>query len=175
MIRFQAKLLRPIEGEGWLFFRLPKAASDQLSTRSMTSVEGTLNGIAFQTALKPDGEGGHWMKVEGELLRSGEFRSGVQVDVEMEQMLQEPEPEVPSDLQEALDAAPAAMAVWMDITPIARRDWIQWITSGKKAETRGIRIGKAMDMLAHGKRRACCFDRSGIYSKGFSCPVAAGD
>jgi hypothetical protein len=28
-------------------------------------------------------------------------------------------------------------------------------------------------MLASGKRRACCFDRSGIYSKAFSAPKAA--
>ena len=35
-----------------------------------------------------------------------------------------------------------------------------------------LRIGKACDMLAKGKRRVCCFDRSGMYSKSMSCPVA---
>jgi hypothetical protein len=63
--------------------------------------------------------------------------------------------------------------VWADITPIARRDWIQWITSAKQAQTRARRIGNACDMLAGGKRRVCCFDRSGYYSNALRAPRAA--
>src|SRR5690606_26109664 len=73
----------------------------------------------------------------------------------------EPEPRVPVDVRRALAANPAAKATWADITPVARRDWIHWITSGKKAETRVKRIDTACDKLASGMRRACCFDRSG--------------
>ena len=60
----------------------------------------------------------------------------------------------------------------MDITAVARRDWIQWIESAKREETRLKRIETACDMLANGKRRPCCFDRAGMYSKSLSCPVA---
>ena len=70
------------------------------------------------------------------------------------------------DLRKALAADPAAKETWGDITAVARRDWIQWVTSGKKAETRVKRIASGCDMLASGKRRACCFDRSGMYSRG---------
>ena len=77
------------------------------------------------------------------------------------------------DVSEAAAGASAkARAAWSDITPVARRDWIHWMTSGKRAETRGIRIEKACDMLAKGKRRPCCFDRSGMYSGSLGCPVA---
>jgi hypothetical protein len=86
---------------------------------------------------------------------------------------QEPEPKVPADLQKALAAAlPKAREVWSDITPVARRDWIHWIVSPKQAETRARRIKTACDMLTKGKRRPCCFDRSGMYDKSLSCPVA---
>lgn len=85
----------------------------------------------------------------------------------------EPEPALPADLQQALADHPAARTTWDDITPLARRDWIFWITSGKKAETRSKRIHTACDMLASGKRRACCFDRSGMYSKALSAPKVA--
>ncbi|MBP6797828.1 MAG: YdeI/OmpD-associated family protein, partial [Luteimonas sp.] len=64
---------------------------------------------------------------------------------------------------------------WEDITPVARRDWIHWVTSGKKAETRAKRIGTACDKLASGQRRACCFDRSGMYSKGNMGPPQAAE
>src|SRR3546814_10977139 len=77
-----------------------------------------------------------------------------------------PEPKVPADLRKALAANPAAKATWTDITPVARRDWIAWIISGKKAETRVKRIDPACDQLASGMRRACCFHRSGLYSRG---------
>jgi hypothetical protein len=85
----------------------------------------------------------------------------------------EPEPRVPTDLRRALATAPKARALWFDITPIARRDWIHWITSAKRPETRVRRIGNACEMLAAGKRRVCCFDRSGIYSKSLRAPKAA--
>src|SRR3546814_17368350 len=67
-----------------------------------------------------------------------------------------------------------AKATWTDITPVARRDWIAWIISGKKAETLVKRIDTACDKLASGMRRACCFDRSGMYSQGnMGAPEAA--
>jgi len=98
---------------------------------------------------------------------------GDTVTLEVTPVAEEPEPRVPPDLRKALTASPAALAQWSDITPVARRDWIHWITSGKQAETRVRRIANACGMLASGKRRACCFDRSGIYSKDFSAPTPA--
>ena len=86
---------------------------------------------------------------------------------------EEPEPKVPADLRKALGADSKARALWSDITPIARRDWIHWIVSAKRPETRARRIDNACAMLANGKRRVCCFDRSGFYSQSFSSPKAA--
>jgi hypothetical protein len=60
--------------------------------------------------------------------------------------------------------------VWQDITTKARADWILWITTAKKADTRARRIANACDMLATGKRRVCCFDRSGIYGGNIKAP-----
>jgi hypothetical protein len=52
-------------------------------------------------------------------------------------------------------------------------DWIHWITSARQPATRSKRIADACDMLASGKRRVCCFDSSGHYSKTFAAPEAA--
>jgi uncharacterized protein YdeI (YjbR/CyaY-like superfamily) len=80
---------------------------------------------------------------------------------------------VPADLRKALAAARKARAWWSDITPIARRDWIGWITFAKQAETRTRQIKNACSMLTAGKRRTCCFDRSGLHDKSLSAPKAA--
>jgi uncharacterized protein YdeI (YjbR/CyaY-like superfamily) len=64
---------------------------------------------------------------------------------------------LPADLRKSLLATPRALSVWQDITPLARNEWICWVTSGKKAETRGIRISKALSKLSGGMRRPCCW------------------
>ena len=64
---------------------------------------------------------------------------------------------VPADLREALISSSRALAVWEDITPLARNEWICWVTSGKKAETRNIRIEKALSKMKGGMRRPCCW------------------
>jgi len=99
--------------------------------------------------------------------------AGDVVTLEIAPAREEVEPKVPADLRNALAAAPKARALWSDITLIARRDWIHWIVSAKQPETRARRIKNACAMLAAGKRRVCCFDRSGFYSKSLSSPKAA--
>jgi uncharacterized protein YdeI (YjbR/CyaY-like superfamily) len=64
---------------------------------------------------------------------------------------------LPKDLQKAIISTPTARAVWEDITPLARNEWICWVVSGKKMETRGIRIKKTLSKLKSGMRRPCCW------------------
>lgn len=174
-VSFKAKLLQPAvpKGANWAFVVLPAQASAKLPTRSMVTVDGTLDNHPFQSTLEPDGQGNHWLKLDKPLIDVAGVVAGDTVVLVMVPVEVEPEPRVPPDLRNALAAHPAARATWDDITPLARRDWIHWITSGKKAQTRERPIATSCDMLASGKRRACCFDRSGIYSKAFSAPKAA--
>jgi hypothetical protein len=174
-IRFSAKLFQPSTAKpvDWTFLTLPTEASAKLPSRGMTTVEGAFNGVPFQASLQPDGQGGHWLKVDRKLREAAGAQAGDVVSLEIAPVVEEPEPDVPADLRKALAAAhPKARAVWSDITPVARRDWIHWIESAKREETRLKRIETGCDMLAKGKRRPCCFDRSGMYAKSLSCPVA---
>lgn len=175
-VRFEAKLLRPA-GEPratWTFLLLPKAASAKMPSRGMTTVEGRLNGKAFRANLEPDGNKGHWLKVPRTLATAAGAKPGDVVAVELAPSSEQLELPLPADLKKALAAAPAAArASWEATTPAARRDWVQWIISARTPETRARRIANACDMLAGGKKRVCCFDRSGFYSKEFSAPEAA--
>ncbi|PIQ77327.1 hypothetical protein COV82_05075 [Candidatus Peregrinibacteria bacterium CG11_big_fil_rev_8_21_14_0_20_46_8] len=64
---------------------------------------------------------------------------------------------VPADLKKILTANPVALATWNNITPLARNEWICWIESVKKAETRKAHIERAAADLKKGKRRPCCW------------------
>lgn len=176
-ITFKAMLSRPAapKGAAWTFLVLPVAASAKLPTRSMVTVDGSLEGQSFQATLEPDGKGSHWFKIDQTLSEKAGVAAGDTVALEIAPVAVEPEPKVPDDLRKALAANAEAKATWDDITPVARRDWIHWITSGKKAETRVKRIAAACDKLACGNRRACCFDRSGMYSKGNMGPPEAAE
>lgn len=65
--------------------------------------------------------------------------------------------ELPDDLQDALVRDSAALATWDDITPLARNEWICWMTSAKKQETRSKRLVWGLESLRDGKRRPCCW------------------
>ena len=174
-IRFRAKLLRPATAKpgSWTFLTLPGRASAKLPSRGRTTVDGTLNGIPFRATLEPDGQRSHWLRVSRKLREAAGADPGDVVTLEIAALGEEPEPRVPADLRKAVATAPKARALWSEITPIARRDWIHWITSAKRPETRARRVQNACAMLAAGKRRVCCFDRSGFFSKSLSSPKAA--
>jgi uncharacterized protein YdeI (YjbR/CyaY-like superfamily) len=64
---------------------------------------------------------------------------------------------VPEDLRKVLTSMPRVLAVWEDITPLARNEWICWIISAKKAQTRRRRVERTQRELTGGMRRPCCW------------------
>lgn len=150
----------------WTILRLPEDASAKLPTRSMTMVAGTINDVPFKAVLEPDGMYGpgkrpsHWFRPDDAVLRAAHAKAGDTVRVTLEPTKDWIEPEVPSDVQNALKTSPKAEALWKDITPIARWDWIRWVRAVKTTETRQKHIEVMLDKLHKGMRRPCCFNRN---------------
>jgi uncharacterized protein YdeI (YjbR/CyaY-like superfamily) len=64
---------------------------------------------------------------------------------------------MPADFRKAIDDDDIARDVWDDITPLARNEWICWVISCKKDETRKKRITVGLDKMRKGMRRPCCW------------------
>lgn len=64
---------------------------------------------------------------------------------------------LPDDLKKALASSPKALVAWEDITPLARNEWICWVISNKKLETRKNHVERTRVELIEGKRRPCCW------------------
>lgn len=64
---------------------------------------------------------------------------------------------VPPDVHTALAGDANALAAWQTLTPLARNEWICWVMSVKKAETRSAHIARLLGDLKAGKRRPCCW------------------
>jgi hypothetical protein len=156
-IRFETT---PLKIGDWTVLRLPERASAKLPSRGMALVEGTINGFRSKIVLEPDGQGGHWFKVDSGLREAAGIVAGNTVTMAVEPSKMWPEPEVPADLNKALASDPQANALWVKITPLARWDWLRWVRATGNQETRSRRIEVALSKLKAGERRPCCFNRN---------------
>ncbi len=152
-IRFSAE---PFTINSWMILQLPKAVSAKLPSRGMVMIEGTINGIAFEAPLEPDGKGSHWMKIEKKM----PAKANESVELLIKPMEEWPDPAMPADWKSALASHPQQKKLWEEITPIARWDWIRWIRMSNNPDTRKKHIVVALSKMKSGMRRPCCFNRS---------------
>ena len=139
--------------------RLPDTASKDLPSRGQVAVHGTINGVEFQTVLEPDGDSGHWMRVDATQRQLAGISAGDDATLDIEVTKAWPEPSVPKDLATALEAADKHIqALWNEITPMARWEWVRWVNSTKNPETRERRVDVSISKMESGKRRPCCFN-----------------
>ncbi|MCC2605259.1 YdeI/OmpD-associated family protein [Planctobacterium marinum] len=170
--QFSARVLQPQKAESDFeaFVVVPKAVSDCLPRRGRTTADVSVAGYAFQVTLEPDGNLSHWLKLSSKDLVSGNLLMGEEYVFELSPATEEPEPSVPKDLADSIQSSAEALETWQSTTTIARVDWIHWVESARQAKTRAKRISDARSMLSEGKRRVCCFDNSGFYSKALKPP-----
>jgi hypothetical protein len=139
--------------------RLPANASKKLPSRGQVAVQGTINGHKFQTVLEPDGNFGHWMKIDGKLQQTAALSAGDTATLEIDTLKNWPEPKVPKDLEAALTAAPPKIQdLWKGITPMARWEWVRWVNATPNPDTRQRRVEVSISKMKSGKRRPCCFN-----------------
>ena len=64
---------------------------------------------------------------------------------------------VPADLRAALISDESVLERWEDLTPLSRNEWICWVITTKKPETRANHIDRVITELLEGVRRPCCW------------------
>lgn len=65
--------------------------------------------------------------------------------------------QVPKDMKEVFENSEKLCNTWNSLTPLARNEWICWVISVKKQETREKHIQRLCEDLLKGKRRPCCW------------------
>src|SRR5687768_14007572 len=156
MIRFDAALSKI---EKSTILRLPKGASGKLPSRGQVAVQGTINGHRFKTVLEPDGNFGHWMRIDRKLQETAALSAGDSATLAIETVNDWPEPSLPQDLKTALAAAPPKnQDLRKEITPMARWEWVRWVNATQNPDTRKRRVEVSISKMKSGKRRPCCFN-----------------
>ncbi len=70
-----------------------------------------------------------------------------------------PEAKIPLDLAAALREDARARATFEAFSPSKRRDYVEWITGARAAETRARRLAQAVAWMAEGKARNWKYER----------------
>ncbi|MFK3647727.1 iron chaperone [Lysobacter enzymogenes] len=64
-----------------------------------------------------------------------------------------PPPRAPADLAAALAAEPAARATFDAFPPSQQREYVEWVETARREETRRARVAQAVEWMAQGKAR----------------------
>jgi len=152
-LTFQAKIWSPTEGKGWTFATMPKTASAQLPVRGRVPVMGTINGFEFRSSAFPDGEGSHKIQINTGMREGAKTAVGAIAEFSITPSSDTVKVAIPTDLSGALKKSSKAGAQWEAITLKARSEWVSWVTSAKKEETRVARVAKTIERLSKGEKR----------------------
>jgi hypothetical protein len=108
---------------------------------------GTLNGVPVERALIPEGDGTHYLIVNETMRRRARIRLGSMVTVELQRRENLEEPEIPEELDAALDLDAAARERYARQTLSTRRGIVSWVGSAKRPETRQQRAAEILRRL----------------------------
>lgn len=152
MQQFEAVLHRP-EGTGtWTYFTLPFSVEAVFGSKGQIKVKGTVNGVPYRSSAMPHGNGTHYMVVGKAIRDQAGVAPGDPVQVTMELDTEERTVEVPGDLADALRQTEEAAARFDKLAYSHQKEFVDWIESAKRPETRANRIAKAVAMVLEGKR-----------------------
>lgn len=161
------------EGKAFFFAKVPPALSKSHLRRGRVTARVAIGESSFDAQMEPDGQLGHWFVVPPELMKTENLSAKQSATFALSKLERQPEPKLPKRFKTLLSESAAAKATWDSTTTLAKIDWVHWMESANQEATRKERVASAIDMLAQGKKRVCCFDPSGFYSKALACPVEA--
>lgn len=132
--------------------------SEQLPARSTVMLTGIVNDRPVRIALEPTGQFTHWFVIDAQSAKALKVKAGDTITIEATVTKEWPEPIVPKALLQVIQDDSDAKKTWHDTTVMARWEWVRWFESVKTDAAKAERPEKIRSMLAHGKRRPCCFN-----------------
>ena len=134
-------------GRGGIFFTLPLKESAKFGVRGRVPVKGTINGYAFRSSIFPIGDGTHYMAVNKTVREGAKVAAGDRVKIVMETDAAPRTVDIPPDLNRELSKSIAARVRFDKLSYTQRKEYVQWIESAKRSETRTRRLKQVIARL----------------------------
>jgi hypothetical protein len=134
-----------------LFVEVPAAVVAALGPRRRPPLVIEVNGYRYRSTPAVYG-GRTYLGFRKEIREAAGLIAGLRVPVSLELDEQPREVTVPGDLEEALRADPTAEAAFAALPFTHRKEYVEWVESAKRAETRRRRIERAVAILRPGPK-----------------------
>lgn len=151
-ITFSAPIIQH-EGMNAGYVEFPFSVEEVFGTRGMVKVKALFDGKAeYRGIMSNMGTGCHILILTQEIRRKLGKTFGDAVVVELEHDLEKREVQVPEEVQNLLTEHPEAQAFFEKLSYTHRKEYINWITSAKREETRAKRMIEFIDKLMAKKK-----------------------
>jgi hypothetical protein len=129
--------------QGACFIRVPLEALTALGPMKRTPVKVTINGFTYRTTIAVYG-GKSYLGVRREVREAAGVEAGESLTVGLEYDAEPRMVDLPEVLRAALEADPAGAAAFEKLSYTRKKEFIQWVTGAKRAETQRRRMEQAM-------------------------------
>jgi hypothetical protein len=119
--------------------------------KKRVEVKATIEGEPYRGTIVRYGSPHHMLVVLKEIRDKIGKSFGDEVAIELEEDLEPRQVEIPVDLQQALQANPAALAFYNRLSYSHQREFVRWVTEAKREQTRLARIQRTIEMLLQSK------------------------
>ncbi len=142
---FEAVTEKPPKTAG-AYIIIPFDIQEFYGTKGRIQVKATFEGHLYQGSLAPMG-GNHILGVRKDILQAIGKTHGDHVNVAIEQDTEPRVVTVPEDLQKLLTENGTAKTFFEKLSYTNQKEYVNWIESAKKEETRQRRLEKSIQML----------------------------
>jgi hypothetical protein len=149
-LKFKAELVSRGPGGAWTYLQCPFNAQEAFGRKGQVPVRATINGFTFRNSLMPRA-GVHILGISKDILAATGSAPGDSVEVVLALDDAPRTVAVPADLEAALKRVPSEAKTFAALSYSHKKEFVEWIESAKKPETRANRIEKAVSMLVERK------------------------
>lgn len=151
-ISFSAPIIQ-VEGMNAAYVEFPFNVEELFGTRGQVKIKALFDKqVKYRGSLANMGRNCHTLGLTQEIRSKLGKSFGDMVEVELERDLEVREVIVPDDVQALLNKNPEEKAFFEKLSYTHRKEYINWITSAKKEETRTNRLVSFIEKLQQKKK-----------------------
>lgn len=144
--RFRASIKSTHDGGGGAFVEVPFDVEKAFGKKRVP-IRATIDGEPYRGSLVRMGGDCHMLLVRKAIREKIGKQAGDNVAVTLREDTAPRTVKVPSDVSRALRTKPAAHEFFQNLSFTHKREYIEWISGAKQAETRERRLARMLDLL----------------------------
>lgn len=145
---FDAEIIKHEDIDG-AYIEFPYEVEKEFGTKGRVKVLATFDGYEYQGSLANMGHTCHILGITQKIRKEIGKQPGDTVHIVLKKDEAPRVAEIPEDLIKLLEDNQEAKSFFETLSYTNKKEYVQWITSAKKAETREKRLIKALEMLSN--------------------------